>query len=578
MGLDKKLQLEWPYWPQDRQKEGWAKMAPYQSTAVNGYGAAKFGGKSYSIRGLANMYGMDRPLHMVIFAREYDQLKDLHIEPIKAEMAQFIEAGKLKWNANDKQFRYTETGAVLKFIQINRPLDILRHNGKGFDIVFVDEAQQMTPFELKFFPSLCRPSAIAMAHRQRIRNMITSQKSKAGAARLQKVLEDTYYYPKAMYCFNWGDAGHNYLVSKFWEGCSHRKSPQRDLSQYEKEKVRDADGTDHEEWVEDPEDFSFVFADWKDNVKGYQDNPGYIRNLNRLPEPYRTAWKDGDPYAMAGLKFQIVDGIHEVDMDEKLSAYGGVVPDHWELLGCIDPGTASYCAFSLYAIDPEGHIYQLTDYYQKGFSFEENAENVYNDICRCRWTSDGQMPSYIIAGKDAFHRKSRYMIQSHEATLADIFWEGYGLSLVPCNTDRILGAMTLAGALMFRIDEHTGDYTRKPRLYFASYREEVHDGSEEFRKVSVCEPTKNELTALKSDQHNQEDIQRHDEINDHAYDKTRYMLLGANRPVVQSMEGKALHEHSDYGRHRKSEVYDKEAKPEKSLDGLFIDGDIANTI
>lgn len=572
-------EIQWPYWPQPRQQESWDNMAPYETATVNGYGAAKFGGKSYNIRGIANMYGMDRPLHMAIFAREYDQLKDLHIEPIKAEMRQFIEAGKLKWNANDKQFTFTETGAILKFIQVNRPSDIIKHNGKGFDIVLVDEAQQFTPFELSFFPSLCRPSTIAMAHRERLRKYIRAAETQEEKQEYKELLENTYYYPKCLFCFNWGDAGHNYLVSKFWEGCSHRKSPKRDLSQFETEEIVDPKtGEKKRVYVEDPDDFTFIFADWRDNVKGYQDNPGYIKSLNRLPEPYRTAFKDGDPYAMAGLKYQIVDGIHDADMDEKLAKYGGIVPDHWRLIGCIDPGTASYCAFSLYALDPAGNAYQLTDYYKKGFSFEENAENIYHDIQHCRWTATGQMPEYIIAGKDAFHRKSRFAIRAHNVTLADIFWNKYRLKLVPANTDRRLGAMAVAGALSFRMDEDTGEFTKTPNLYFATYREKVPGDEDMTRKVDICTATKAELTALKSDPKDPEDIQRGDEIDDHAFDKTKYFLLGANAGYEEKSEEEEMHEHSDYGRIPKEQVYNRESVEVKTLNDTFAQTPLDETI
>lgn len=558
-------------------------MAPYARTTVNGYGAAKFGGKSYNIRALCNMYGMSKPLHMCIFAREYDQLKDLHIEPIKAEMGAFIDAGKLVWNSNDKQFKYPETGSILKFIQINRPSDIHKHNGKGFDIICVDEAQQFTEFELKFFPSLCRPSAIAMAAREQIRLHIKAADSKEERKEYTELLENVFYYPKALYCFNWGDAGHNYLTTRFWEGCDHRKKPGRDLNVFETETVKDPEtGEKKERYIEDPQDFSFIFADWRDNVKGYQDNPEYIRSLKRLPEPYRTAYLEGDPYAFAGLKYQILPPIHEVDMDEKLAKYGGVVPEHWSLIGALDPGSTSYCAFSLYAIDPEGNKYQLTDYYKKGFSFEEHAEQIFYDIKHCRWLPKDELrlPEYVIAGKDAFHAKSRTAIRAHDITLADIFWDKYGISLVECITDRRLGAMAVAGALAYRIDEDTGEYTKTPSLFFATYKQEI-DGADhkgEYKTISVCNSTISEMTALKSDKHDPEDIQRGEEVEDHAFDKTKYMLLGSNKPVERKSDETKLYEHSDYGRIPDSEVYSKEEEEEYDMQETFGTTNLQQTI
>lgn len=573
--------LQWPYWPQERQRQSWDNMSPYSRTSVNGYGAAKYGGKSWNIRGLTQMYGFDRPLHMCIFAREYDQLKDLHIEPIKAEMGSFIDAGKLVWNSNDKQFRYPETGSILKFIQINRPSDIHKHNGKGFDIICVDEAQQFTPFELKFFPSLCRPSAIAMASREKVRLHIKAAESQEERDYYRNILEDIFYYPKAMYCFNWGDAGHNYLVSRFWEGCDHRKKPGRDKMQFEHEEKKDPEtGEEYIDWTEDPKDFSFIFADWRDNMKGVRDDPSYLRTLKRLPEPYRTAYKEGDPYAFSGLKYQILPPIHCVDMDEKLKKYGGVVPEHWALIGALDPGAASYCAFSLYAIDPQGNKYQITDYYKDGMSLEEHAEQIFYDIKHCRWldSKNLRLPDYVIAGKDAFHRKSRYAIKSHEITLEDVFWDKYGISLVECITDRRLGAMAVGNALAYRMDDDTGEYTKEPNLFFATYKRPHPKNPDELETVNVCKSTIDEITSLKSDENDPEDIDRGENVEDHAFDKTKYFLLGSNRPVERTSDEQKLHEHSDYGRIPDSKVYDSDSEGEKDIESTFGGTPIDQTI
>lgn len=577
--IDNRLKLDWPYYPQEKQAESWENMHPFSETTVNGYGAAKFGGKSYNIRALCNMHLMARPLHACIFAREYDQLKDLHIEPIKAEMSEYIKAGKIVWNSNDKQFRFTETGSVLKFIQINRPKDILKHNGKGFDIVCVDEAQMFTTFELKFFPSLCRPSAIAMAAREKARNHIKAADNEEDRKFYKEKLRSFYYKPKALYCFNWGDAGHNYLTTRFWEGCSHRKSKDRDLTVFETEEVKDPEtGEKVTKYIEDPNDFSFIFADWRDNQKGYRDNPEYIRTLKRLPEPYRTAWMDGDPYAFAGLKYQISPPVHEVDLDELFEPHGGYVPEHWRLLGALDPGTASPCAFSLYAVSPEGKRYQLTDYYEGGRSFEEHAEQIFYNIKNCRWidSHNVRLPEYVIAGKDAFHRKSRYSIKAHDITFADIFWEKYGIMLVECITDRVQGAMAVANALSYRIDEETGDTTREPSFYFGCYHTEGRDG--ELQRVSVCKNTMDELKSLVSSETNPEDIKQAPEIPDHAFDKTKYFLLGAAVPPVETSDVTKLHQHSDYGRIPKSQVYEEKTDDNRTLNDTFQGSTLDQTI
>jgi len=570
MSKSDKTEIIWPYYPQPKQEKAWDLMAPFAAKTVNGYGAAKFGGKSWNIRSIANMHLMARPLHAAIFAREYDQLKDLHIEPIKTEMQDFIKLGKVKWNSNDKQFTYKETGSVLKFIQINRPADIRKHNGKGFDMVLVDEAQQFTDFELKYFPSLCRPSAIATNARSRIKKQIKIAGSDSEKKELKKLYEKYYYKPKVMMCFNWGDTGHNYLVSHFWEGCSHEKSEERTLDGFETEVVKDLKtGEKKVKYVEDPDDFAFIFADWRDNKIGYRENPEYIRSLKRLPEPYRTAYMDGDPYAFAGLKYQVVPYIHEVDLDELFLPYGGIVPDHWRLVGALDPGSADYCSFSVYAISPEGKKYQLTDYYEKEKRLEDHVDDIYEDIKNCRWLPKDKivLPEYVIAGKDAFARQNRYSIMSHDITLSDIFWNRYGIKLVECINDRRKGAIAVGNALHYKVNEDTGDFETEPKLYFGCYYKTV--GGEERQKISACPHTINELKSLVSDDRDVEDIKQGPGIPDHAFDKTKYFLLGALNPVTMKSEKRELAQHSDYGRIPKNQVYSDNEKSPSTLNDVF---------
>lgn len=571
--------IEFPYWPQQKQKEAWKLMAPYSRTTVNGYGGPKFGGKSWNIRAICNTMLMDKPLTACIFGREYDALKDLHIEPIKAEMRDFIDAGKMKWNSNDKQFTFAETGSILRIQQVNRPKDIHKHNGKRFDIVCVDEAQNFTPFELKYFPGLAGPSPVAVAAREKVRLHIKAADNDEEYEYYKHLLERYYYLPKTLFCFNWGDAGHNYLVKRFWEGCNHPQSPNRDLSVFETEEYRDKE-TDEvkERYVEDPEEFAYVYADWKDNKIGYQENPQYIKTLKRYPEPYRTAYLKGDPYAFAGLKFQIVDPIHEVDIDKILEPHGGTIPEHWLLIGALDPGTFSPCTFSLYMKRPDGVSFQISDYYRDNMGFEKHAEQIHHHIRNGhhrKWTL-GRLPRYVIAGHDAWHKKSRYSIHAHDATFADIFWNEYGIRLVKCNTDRVQGAMALANALEYDMDEDTGELTRKPSLYFGIHKTENKDGT--FEKHHICKPTKEEIMNLKSDEKMKEDIERGPEIDDHAYDKTRYYLMGARTPVEKKDHSKDKYEHSDYGRIPKSKVYSEDKDEEPDMEDMMGVGDLEHTM
>lgn len=541
----------------------WDAMAPYADKVIVGIGGTKFSGKSYAIRGLLAMLLMDKPLHACLYGREYDDLKDLHIEPLKAELSDFIKTGKVKWNENNKSFYFKESGAILKVQQIASPKDIKAENGKGFDIVVVDEAQKFTDFELRFFRSLVRPSGLATSARTKLRRIMAATKSKAEYELAKRRLDEIYYIPKLLMSFNWGEIGHNYLMRVFWNGCDHPRNPGLNKEEFEMvEQIDERTGMKVKVYVEKPSEYKFIFAHWKDNPRGLKDNPQYINSIRQLPEPWRTAYLKGDPHAFVGLKFKILDPIHEIDMDEVLKPYGGFVPDHWQIIGAYDPGTDAPAAFSLYARTPEGINYQISDYYFSGRAHETHMHEIYQHILDNRWLKDERMPRYIIAGKDATHRKSKREIYGHNVTLQQIFWKEYGLKLVEANTSRTQGAMALANYLDYTMDKW-GNLVRKPKLYFAYYI--GPDG----RKVHLCKPTMDELKALKSDEKNVEDIQQGPSIPDHAYDKIRYYVMGARDPAPYEAAAAKLEQISDYGRIPKEKVYGYEDKNVTSLDACM---------
>jgi len=570
--------LQFPYWPQEQQKQAWKMMLPVSETTVNAYIGTKYSGKSWLLRALNCTMLIDKPLTGIIYAREYFSLKDLHIEPIKSEMSDFIDAGLVRWIQNDKQFVFEETGSILRVQQISRPSDIHSENGKRYDIVCIEEAQNFTPFELKFFSGLAGPSPHAIASREKVKIKMRAADNAADRDRYKKLLQRYFYIPKTLYSANWGGVGHNYLVSHFYEGCSHPRQPEVDTDEFETETTMkigdDGEEYEHTEMIEDPDDFNFTFGTWRDNKIGMEENPEYIASLKRYPEPYRTAYVEGDPYAFGGLKYAIVNPVHEVDMDDVLEEFDGVIPDHWLLLGALDPGTASPCSFSLYVKKPNGQIIQISDYYESGKGFDDHAEDIYEHIVggpHARWTG-GRKPQYIIAGHDSWHKKSRYSIRSHDVTLNDIFWNEYGLRLAKCNTDRILGAMSVANALDYKMDEKTGVLERPPSLQFATYKSKTPNGPSTI--VHLCEPTTDELESLVDATNNPEDIKRGPHIPDHAFDKTKYFILGAPSPAELSTTEERKPELSDYGRFKDDEMWKPKSERASKIDDAMVAGSL----
>lgn len=536
--------LEWPYWPQEKQEFAWEAMNPFNKVKHIGYGGPKYGGKSHTIRSVANLHAHTKPLEIMIFGRNFEDLRDLHVEPIKQELQDYVEAGELEWRANEKLFRWKKTGSLIKIQQCNTPREVLRQNGKAYDIILVDEAQKLTEFELRYIQGSCRPSPTATSYRRKLRGLYIKAKTKEEKQQIYDLFQKSIYYPKILYCFNWGEAGHQYLYRVFWQGCSHEKKPYRQLEVYEVREQRKPDGSLEIQQKEKPENYHFIFAHWKHNKIGLQENPGYVDTLNAYPEPYRTAYKEGDPEAFAGLKFQIVDPIHDVDMVELLKDNGGCIPHEWDLLAALDPGTASPCSFAMVAVSPDGYQYQITDYYESGRSHERNAEGIYQDIVNCHLLRDrpleDRMPKYIIAGKDAFARQSKNAIMGHNVTLKKIFWDKYRLRLIPAITDRIPGAMAVHNALDYEYDYASQTLIRAPIYRYAGPMPGLPEG---------CINTKKELRSLTASDTNKDDVKTGEGIEDHAYDRQRYFCMGAQRVKIQAPVAERDPELSDYGRH-----------------------------
>lgn len=323
----------------------------------------------------------------------------------------------------------------------------------------------------------------------------------------------TKYRPKALQTFNWGGRSHEFHRRIFW----------------------DCEYTD----VEDKEDYHFIFAPLKYNKVLLDNDPNYAKQLRRLPPQLQKAWIDGDPDAFTGSMFKIVDQFHVADQDEMLAPFGGVIPSHWKLFGSLDAATGDYCSFGLYTKSPGGFIYKIFTYYVKGMSPQDHVDAITERIYRCGYT-DGRKPSYILADRHAFQKHSRTQIGAHDITWKDLFSDK-GFYLQRAVDDRIAGAMAMVHALDYKYDYDSNTVIRDPKLQF--FKES---------KYGSNNATIKELLALERDEHNPEDIDQ--KAKDHAYDETRYAVMGALTPRELGQEaGVTPAPHKDYGSHQSVE-------------------------
>lgn len=205
-----------------------------------GYGRARGGGKTWSVRMkamlLASRYA---GIKILIVRRSFQELRDNHILPLQMELRDIA-----RWKEQEKRFIFPN-GSYIRFGYCSAERDVLQYQGQEFDIIFIDEATQLTEFQFQTFKGCLR-----------------------GA-------ND---FPKRMYLTcNPGGVGHAWVKRLFIDRLYHGD--------------------------ERADDYEFIQAKVTDNPVLMERDPEYIHMLESLPYELREAWLNGSWDVFAGQYF-----------------------------------------------------------------------------------------------------------------------------------------------------------------------------------------------------------------------------------------------------------------------------------
>lgn len=208
--------------------------------AVVGYGGARGGGKSWAVRTKAIIMALSHGgIKQLIVRRTYPELTNNHILPMRKQLH-----GLIRYNDRDKRMVF-ENGSSVNFGYCSSDADLLRYQGQEYDIIYIDEATQLSEFQIGV---------------------------------LRACIRGVNNFPKRLYLTcNPGGIGHAYIKRIFID---------REYLSGER-----------------PEDYSFTQALVSDNTALCREQPEYIEQLNALPEKFRRAWRDGDWDACEGAYF-----------------------------------------------------------------------------------------------------------------------------------------------------------------------------------------------------------------------------------------------------------------------------------
>lgn len=273
-----------------------------RAKALNvGFGGARGGGKSWSVRTKAKILAMSYPgIRQLIVRRSYPELVNNHINQLTRETL-----GVARYYDKDKVLKF-KNGSTINFMYCAKDKDLDRLQGVEYDVIYLDEAGQLSEFQMKSI----------------------------GAC-----LRGVNDFPKRIYyTMNPGGQGHGYLKRifidrKFNEG-------------------------------ENPSDYVFIQSLVQDNKALMQKQPEYLKNLERLPPKLKKAWLYGDWNVFEGMFFEdFIDDPEHYDDRQWTHVINPFNPDGMNIYRSYDFGFGKPFSCAWWAVDRDGIIYRILELY-----------------------------------------------------------------------------------------------------------------------------------------------------------------------------------------------------------------------
>ena len=406
-----------------------------------GFGGARGGGKSFAVRYKAKLLALKYAgIRILIVRRTYPELMNNHIRTLRQELL-----GVATYNDKEKLLTF-ENGSTIGFTYCARDADLDRLQGTEYDVIFLDEATQLSEYQIKAI-SAC--------------------------------LRGVNDFPKRIYfTCNPGGQGHGYIKRVFVD------------RRYEKD--------------EDPVDYLFIQSKVTDNKPLMESQPDYVRQLEALPPKLRRAWLDGDWNVFEGQFFDEFtdDPTHYKDRRHTHVIEPFEPPSGWTLYRSFDWGYAKPFSCAWWAVDYEGVLYRILEYYgctgMPNEGVRKPPDEVFREIHRIEVEHPWLKERRIMGIADPAIWDAESGISIAETA------ERYGVYFEPGDHKRIPGWMQCHYRLLFDDNGYSKMYV-----------------------FSNCKDFIRTIPLLQFDTHKVEDIDT--SMEDHVADEWRYMCMA--RPL-----------------------------------------------
>ena len=406
-----------------------------------GYGGARGGGKSWFVRWKAVLLCLNYPgIKILITRKTYRELLNNHIAPLMMMLT-----GVAKYNKSDKCFTFPNKSTIW-FGYCANDGDLGQYQGAEYDIWFADEAGQF-PEEWLTTIDACVRGANSFPKR-------------------------TYY------TLNPGGPSHGYFKRLFID----RRFTQDEY----------------------PEDYAFIQALATDNKALLENQPGYLRSLEKLPPKIRQAWLHGSWDVYQGQFFEDFadrpDHYEDRQWTHVIDPFE--VPDSWKIYRSFDWGYNKPFSCGWWAVDHDGVAYRILELY--------GCTQVPNE--GVKWT-----PPQVFAEIHRIETEHRWLAGKKIVGIAD-----------PAIWDAETGESIADTAAKHAVFFTPGDNKRLPGWMQVHYRLAFDDNGYPMMYIfRNCKAFIRTIPILQYAAHKPEDLDTDGE--DHVADEVRYFCM--SRPI-----------------------------------------------
>lgn len=439
----------------------WPKQALFHQSPANEilYGGAAGPGKSHALRHEGLNWCMRIPkLHVYLFRRTYPELEKNHIIPSLEEFSQDL--GDYKEQKRRWQFRNV---SMLHFCHCQYEQDVFNYQGAEIHLLLIDELTSFTELMYDYLRGRVR-CAIDIPERYR------------------------HKIPGILCGSNPGGVGHEFVKQRWVD-----PDPQKEMKLL---RAKKRDGGMLRQYIP---------GKLQDNPSLAEKDPTYINRLDALPEPYRTAYKEGDWDIFMGqaLNFNIA---HHVIKPIP-------VPEYTSFYMTFDSGFGAPFSIGWWWIDRDGRAFRFHEWYGWNGIPNQGLRLTDSEIAEGVLKKEEQLKLKDIkhiGDKWCFQKKPDYKGGGQGPSTADVF-EQHGIKLHRGDDSSTESRKSKVRQFRERLRVPEKFPEERPMV-------QIYEGCEQFIRT---------IKVLQTDPLDNEDIDT--TMEDHAYDEA--CLLFMDRPL-----------------------------------------------